>query len=164
VWDFGGVAIFRLDIEREQSYTFNSSRNKYTLMLRGIFGPGEEPNSAKKGLMMKPNSYVCPECKMVTELQKKPKRTFMGFLRIPCQNCQKNFRYPLTKGYILFYWFLLIFNILLAVSILAQGNLLIPNPVGIIVIVFVIISLNKNSTLKQQVAQRERTIANQDDT
>ena len=107
---------------------------------------------------MKANTYVCTNCKTVVELSTKPKRSFMGFFRIQCPECKKEFRYPLTTGYEVVYWLLLIGNVLWISSIVARGNTVIPNPVGIVVLVYVIVSLLKSSQLKRQIAELDAEV------
>lgn len=108
---------------------------------------------------MKSDKYVCPNCKKMIELSAKPKRSFMGFQRIPCSGCQKEFRYPLTTGYETFYWLLLVGNVVWITVVLAQGGMVVPNPIGIIVLVYVLISLVKSHSLKKQVAVLEASVA-----
>jgi len=97
--------------------------------------------------------YVCPQCKNRVTMTVKPKRSFMGFRRIPCPSCNAEFRYPLTTGYIVFYWLLLLGNVCLLVYILSQGQVFVPNPIGIVVLAYVVISLAKNSSLKRSVTE-----------
>lgn len=108
---------------------------------------------------MKNEKYVCPNCKKVVELSTKPKRSFMGFLRIPCSGCQKEFRYPLTTGYVVFYWLLLIGNVAWIAGVILQGGMVVPNPIGIIVLIYVIVSLVKSRALKRHVAELEASVA-----
>ena len=110
---------------------------------------------------MKINKYLCPNCKKMVELSIKPKRSFMGFLRIPCPSCQEEFRYPLTSGYVAFYWILLVGNVAWIAYILLQGGMVVPNPIGIVVLIYVIISLVKSSALKRQIAEIQRTVSEQ---
>jgi cobalamin biosynthesis protein CobD/CbiB len=107
---------------------------------------------------MKAKKYLCPNCRKTVELSAKPKRSFMGFLRIPCPTCQKEFRYPLTMGYVVFYWILLVGNVALVVSILSQGKMVIPNPIGIVILIYVIISLVKSRALKQKITELQESV------
>jgi DNA-directed RNA polymerase subunit RPC12/RpoP len=109
-----------------------------------------------KGKKMTTEKYLCPNCKKSVELTAKPKRSFMGFLRIPCPNCQKEFRYPLKAGYVVVYWILLAINLAWITYILSQGERFFPNPIGVIVLIYVIISLVKNTVLKDQIAERQK--------
>ena len=102
--------------------------------------------------------YLCPSCKKITELSTKPKRSFMGFPKITCINCKKEFRYPLTAGYVTAYWILLLANLIWVMSILLQGGVLIPNPIGIVVLIYVIVSLIKSRTLSQQIVKLQNSV------
>jgi uncharacterized protein (DUF983 family) len=110
---------------------------------------------------MKTEKYLCPNCKKSVELSAKPKRSFMGFLRIPCPSCQKEFRYPLTAGYVVFYWILLAGNVAWITYVFSQGGMAVPNPIGIVVLIFVIISLVKSSALKRQIAELQEIVSEQ---
>ena len=98
------------------------------------------------------NEYLCPSCVSMVEVSVKPKRSFMGFFKIICPNCKKEFRYPLSSGYTAFYWILLIGNIVWALYLISQGSF-VPNPIGIVVGIYVIISLVKSSKLKREIEQ-----------
>jgi hypothetical protein len=106
---------------------------------------------------MKSDIYVCPQCKNGVRMTSKPKRSFMGFSRIPCPSCKTEFRYPLTTGYVVFYWLLLLGNVGLLVYILSRGQGFMPNPIGIVVLIYVVISLVKNSSLKRSIAESSRS-------
>lgn len=105
--------------------------------------------------------YLCPHCKKMVDVSTKPKRSFMGFLKILCPICKNEFRYPLTPGYVAFYWLLLVFNIILIpyfIYELSQGQGFAPNPIGIVVLIFVIISLIKNAKLEQEIEVLKDTL------
>ena len=104
------------------------------------------------------NKFICPDCKKVVELSEKPKQSFMGFLKVPCPNCRKEFLYPLSAVYVAIYWILLVGNAAWLLSILFRGELLIPNPIGIVVFIYVIISLVKNRGIKKRIAELQKTI------
>ena len=106
---------------------------------------------------MNTDTYVCTQCKNPVKMESKPKRSFMGFARIPCPYCKTEFRYPLTTGYVVFYWLLLIGNVGLVAYLLSRGQGIIPNPIGIVVLVYVVISLVKNSTLKRNITETSRS-------
>jgi uncharacterized protein (DUF983 family) len=129
--------------------------NRLTLAARGI---NARRSAKRKGTYMKAKKYLCPNCRKPVELSAKPKRSFMGFLRIPCPTCQKEFRYPLTMGYVVFYWILLVGNVALVVSILSQGKMVIPNPIGIVILIYVIISLVKSRALKQKITELQESV------
>ena len=110
---------------------------------------------------MTAEKYVCPDCCETVEIAAKPKRTFMGFQRIPCPSCQSEFRYPLTTGYVVFYWVLLIGNLAWIVSLLSQGKMVVPNPIGIVVLCFVVASLVKNTGLKRKIAELQQAASDE---
>jgi ribosomal protein L37AE/L43A len=114
----------------------------------------------KESNSMKTETYVCPQCKQMVKLATRPKRSFMGFARIPCPTCKSEFRYPLTTGYVVFYWLLLLGNIAWLTYILSRGQGFVPNPIGIVVFIYVVISLVKNSTLKRSIAEAMETASN----
>ena len=105
---------------------------------------------------MKTKKYICTNCKMTVELSMKPNRSFIGFLRIPCLSCKREFRYPLTTGYVIFYWILLVAGIAWMTYILSQGG--VADPIGIIILIYVIISLVKSRTLSRQIAELHETM------
>jgi hypothetical protein len=105
--------------------------------------------------------YLCPDCKAMVVVSSKPKRSFMGFLRIQCPTCKKEFSYPLTPGYVACYWFLLAYNAIntiYLINVLLQGGAFIPNPIGMVVLVYVIISLVKNTKLKREIDELRKTL------
>jgi len=106
---------------------------------------------------MNTENYVCPQCKHTVRMTSKPKRSFMGFARIPCPSCKTEFRYPLTTGYVIFYWLLLLGNVGFIAYILSRGQGFIPNPIGIVVLIYVVISLVKNSSLKRTITEASRS-------
>ena len=102
--------------------------------------------------------YLCPNCKAMVEVSAKPKRSFMGFLRISCPICKNEFRYPLTPGYVAIYWLLLVANVILLIYMLSQGRTFVPNPIGIVVLIYVIISLVKSNKLKRDIDEIGKTL------
>jgi hypothetical protein len=102
---------------------------------------------------MSTDTYVCPQCKHAVRMTAKPRRSFMGFARIPCPSCNTEFRYPLPTAYVVVYWLLLLGNVGYLVFVLSQGQGFVPNPIGIVVLVYVVISLVKNSSLKRSVME-----------
>ncbi len=102
---------------------------------------------------MNADTYVCPRCKRAVRMAAKPKRSFMGFARIPCPSCGTEFRYPLATAYVVVYWLLLLGNVGLFTYVLSQGKGVVPNPIGIVVLVYVVISLVKNSSLKRSIME-----------
>jgi hypothetical protein len=59
---------------------------------------------------MEEDNYICLHCYHSVELSTKPKRSFLGFAKIECNECEKDFQYPLSKGYLLFSWVIIIGN------------------------------------------------------
>jgi hypothetical protein len=53
---------------------------------------------------------------------------------------------------------LLAANVILITYLLSQGASIFPNPIGIIVLVYVVASLVKNNKLKREIAELEKTI------
>jgi hypothetical protein len=104
---------------------------------------------------MQAKRYLCLNCKNTIQLSAKPKRSFMGFQRIPCPSCQKECRYPLTTGYVVFYWIWLLGNVGWFAHMVSQGETIVPNPIGIVVLIYMFISLVKSRTLKLQIADLE---------
>ena len=102
---------------------------------------------------MNTDTYVCPQCKHAVTMTAKPKRSFMGFARIPCPSCKTEFRYPLATAYVVVYWLLLLGNLGFLAYVLSQGQGFVPNPIGIVVLVYVVISLVKNSSLKRSIME-----------
>jgi len=105
------------------------------------------------------NEYLCPSCMSMVEVSVKPKRSFMGFFKVICPNCKKEFRYPISSGYTAFYWILLIGNAVWALYLISQGRFGV-NPIGLIVCIFVIISLVKSSKLKREIDQLKEKLSN----
>lgn len=106
---------------------------------------------------MATNTYVCPQCKQALIMTAKPKRSFMGFARIPCPSCKTEFRYPLPTVYVIVYWLLLLGNLGALAYVLSQGQEIVPNPIGIVVLVYVVITLVKNSSLKRSIREVSRS-------
>ena len=110
---------------------------------------------------MKTDRYLCPYCKKSVESSTKPKRSFIGFLKIQCTSCQKQFRYPLTAGYVVFYWILLAGNVAWMLYVLSQSGKFVPNPIGIVVLIFVVISLVKSRALKREIEELKESVSDQ---
>lgn len=102
---------------------------------------------------MNTNIYVCPQCKYAVRLAARPRLNFMGFARIPCPTCHSEFQYPLEIATALFYWLLLIGNVGLLTYLLSQGQTLVPNPFGIVLLAYVLNALVKDYRLKRHVVK-----------
>ncbi|MCC7193809.1 MAG: hypothetical protein IT444_13625 [Phycisphaeraceae bacterium] len=103
------------------------------------------------------STYVCPQCKQPVRMSGKPKRSFMGFARIPCPSCNTEFRYPLATSTVVVYWLLLLGNVAYLGFVLSQGQGFVPNPIGIVLLIYVVICLVKNSSLKRSVEELGRS-------
>ena len=82
----------------------------------------------------------------------------MGFRRVMCPLCQKESFHPLATGYVAFYWLLLGFNIAFIGAIVAKGKTFMPNPLGLLILTLVVISLFKNSRIKMALAEIEKNL------
>ena len=96
------------------------------------------------------DQYLCLHCRETVTPQEKPKRTFMGFAKLLCPLCKKESKCPLTPGYTAVYGILLAGNVLFVLYALSQGGFT-PNPIGIIVLIFVVISLVESARLKRDI-------------
>ena len=64
-----------------------------------------------------------------------PEQSFLGFQKITCQNCGERLLYPLTKGYRIAYFVLLILMGIMLVNGLKDGNVGFPGGIGIAIII-----------------------------
>ncbi|MBF0472475.1 MAG: hypothetical protein HQK91_03220 [Nitrospirae bacterium] len=105
------------------------------------------------------NRYSCPECKTVVVLSYKPEKNFMGFQKISCPICENLFLYPLTLGYVIFYWMLVSINIISIIYTLFKGRTydliksLANHPLGVVIIIYIVISLYRNQKLKRKIIE-----------
>ncbi len=81
----------------------------------------------------------------------------MGFPKLLCPLCNKESRYPLTPGYIAIYGLLLLGNAVWLVYALSTGGRISPNPIGIIILVYVVISLVESARIKRDIATIQDT-------
>jgi hypothetical protein len=91
----------------------------------------------------------------------------MGFVRIPCPACKGECRYPLTSGYLAFYWIFVVFNVLKVCEgliVLVQGGIFIPNPIGICLMIYVMICLVKDTRLRRELNELEKTLPGENST
>jgi hypothetical protein len=91
-------------------------------------------------------STTCMSCG--TQFSAEPTRTFLGFQRITCPKCTKDVLFPLTSGYRITYWVILIIMVLSAIGYLSKGEIPIPGLLG----VAVIIGLIKDMRIRKRVA------------
>jgi DNA-directed RNA polymerase subunit RPC12/RpoP len=98
---------------------------------------------------MKKQKIKCAKCK--TEFEDKAKRSFLGFLLFTCPKCSEKITYPLTGGYRIIYWLVVIGLILYSISALSQGAIPIPGLLGIAAI----IGLMKDHSLRNKIAEDE---------
>ena len=75
----------------------------------------------------------CPKCKNM--FNGEPRKTFLGFQKLVCPRCRNGLAYPLTRGYRIFYWVMLVLMGLMIVEAFAQGDFALPGIVGICMIV-----------------------------
>ena len=64
-------------------------------------------------------STNCTNCG--TAINKAPTRSFLGFQKLTCPTCQTIFNYPLTGGYRVVTWFLLVFSFFYGMPYLEQA-------------------------------------------
>jgi len=107
------------------------------------------------------NEYLCPTCMSIIKLSGSPMRSFMGFYKIFCPICKKEFRYPLSPGYTAFYWILLLGNVVWMIYLISQSTFSL-NPIGVVVLIFAIISLVKSSKLRSDINQLKENISTDD--
>lgn len=63
-----------------------------------------------------------------------PKRTFLGFLRFTCQNCEGKILYPLTPGFRVTYWVIAALMLVFIISAFSSGGYAYPGGVGLAVL------------------------------
>ena len=63
-----------------------------------------------------------------------PKRTFLGFQRLTCQNCQEKIVYPLTPGFRITYWVIAALLLLFIVNAFSSGGYAYPGGAGLAVL------------------------------
>ena len=75
----------------------------------------------------------CSKCRSI--FNGEPDRTFLGFQRMVCPKCGNRLSYPLSRGYRIFYWMMLVLMGLMIVAAFAQGDFAFPGIIGICMIV-----------------------------
>ncbi len=96
---------------------------------------------------------VCRECH--ARFRGRPKRTFLGFQRLPCPNCSRKVIYPLTSGYRTTYWVFVALMILVIIINLASGNIVAPGLIGLAMIW----ALDKDRRVRKEVVAAETSTA-----
>ncbi|QQS59277.1 hypothetical protein IPN35_00075 [Candidatus Peregrinibacteria bacterium] len=98
---------------------------------------------------------ICQNCKH--QFEDIPKRSFLAFQKFKCPECSENIVYPLTPGWQIFYWILVILLISNSIKIYSQGDIPVPGLMGIGAIGG-IIALLKNNSLKNKVKDLENEV------
>ena len=80
-----------------------------------------------------------------------PKRSFLGFLKFTCPSCRKTFLYPLTRGYRIAYWIVVVLVGVACIVGLILGEVVAP---GLLAIAAAI-ALAKDHSVKTRVAKAE---------
>lgn len=75
---------------------------------------------------------ICTKCK--TKFNASPKRSFLGFQKLVCPNCQEKITYPLTKGYRITYQVIFVLMIIFIIGQFSQGQIGYPGGIGIAII------------------------------
>lgn len=94
-------------------------------------------------------SAVCSQCR--ARFVVRPKRTLLAFQSCKCLACNASVIYPLTRGYRVFYQFVLVMMVLASLRTLAKGDIPLPGVFGVIAIV----ALFQDKKIKNQVARAE---------
>ena len=79
-------------------------------------------------MSISPIAVVCSHCQ--NKFTETPKRSFLGFQKLTCLKCNTKLTFPLTDGYRIIYWILLVFMILSVIGSLSQGNFALPGLVS----------------------------------
>ena len=69
---------------------------------------------------------VCTECHVAFTQERPLARSFLGFGRFDCPKCSKKVRYPLSRGYKIFYWVFVLGVPIVCVIMFRYGNIAIP--------------------------------------
>lgn len=67
-----------------------------------------------------------------------PKRSFLGFQKLKCESCGETVLYPLTNGYRIIWWVILISMLLSLANTYGQGGWGFPGVLGIASIIAII--------------------------
>ena len=79
-------------------------------------------------MSLSPITAVCSHCQ--NKFTEVPKKSFLGFQKLTCPECNTTLTFPLTDGYRIIYWILLIFMVLSVIGSLSQGNFIFPGLVS----------------------------------
>lgn len=84
-------------------------------------------------------STTCKACgkQFSAQISAQPARSFLGFPRVACPKCDKYVVFPLTPGYRLIYWIILVFMVIGSIGYLKRGEIPIPGLLGIATIVVI---------------------------
>jgi hypothetical protein len=81
---------------------------------------------------LSPIDAVCTSCG--TGFNQAPKRSFLGFQKLTCPNCQIEVTYPLTSGFRTTYFFIIALMISMILYTFSQGGVGFPGGIGIAMI------------------------------
>lgn len=97
---------------------------------------------------------VCGACR--DQFRTVPKRSFLGFQKVTCPSCKKETTYPLTPGYRVTYWVLLILMVFGIINALSEGGVAGPGGFGIAIIVALVIDAKKKSEVNALKSEIDR--------
>lgn len=96
------------------------------------------------------NTYVCTQCHVALTWERPLPYTFLGFGKFVCPECGYANRYPLSRGYKIFYWLFVIGVVALLDTLRRQGSQF--DPGGIVLFWFAaIFALVRNRYTKRRV-------------
>lgn len=101
-------------------------------------------------MALQKQKVVCTKC--YSGFEAIPKRSFLGFLKFVCPECKEKVIYPLTPGFTVSYWILVILlglAFLGSLGNIARGEIVFPGGLGILAIGG-IIALIKNKSIKKK--------------
>ena len=90
---------------------------------------------------------ICRRCG--NRFSARPTQTFLGFRQLKCTACSKDLAYPLSTGYLITYWIMLVIMTFTFVLNLRHGDV---SLAGLLAIT-IIIALVKDALLRRQVAR-----------
>ena len=98
------------------------------------------------------SEYICTHCRHNIPGDITTSRSFMGFRKIHCPMCGSDFKHPLPQGYVVFYWVVIIAGIALPLFYSSRGGYFIPNPIGMIIYIAIVVAIYKNGQIKENIA------------